>query len=119
MSDVPAGVERIELLASRVRWLDRYRRAIAIVLAVVLGVGTSHQLGERLGADWPQFHSVLMALFVGVIGWWLIEVALAWLTAVWETEYDRLTRERGLPRAELLSRRPGRPRRPGSRRSPR
>ncbi len=102
MSDVPAGVERIELLAGRVRWLDRYRRAIAIGLSVAIGFGTTRELGEVLGADWPQFHAVLMAFFVGVIGWWLIEVALAWVTAVWETECDRLIRERGLPRAELL-----------------
>lgn len=105
MSDVPAGVERIELLATRVRWLDRYRRAIAICLAVAIGFGTTRELADVLGADWPQVHAVAMAFFVGVIGWWLIEVGLAWMAAVWETEYDRLIRERGLPRAELLPRR--------------
>jgi hypothetical protein len=36
-----------------------------------------------------------------VIVWWIIEVGLVYVTAVWETEHDRLVRDRGLPCAIL------------------
>jgi len=43
-----------------------------------------------------------VALPVGVIVWWTIEVGLVHLTALWETEHDRLIRDRGLPRTVVL-----------------
>ena len=56
------------------------------------------------GADWPVFHARLLAIMVGVIAWWLVEVALAWVTALWETEADRLLRDRGLPPMRVVRR---------------
>jgi hypothetical protein len=41
---------------------------------------------------------------LGVIVWWMIEVGLVYITALWETECDRLTRDRGLPRAIVRKR---------------
>ena len=89
--------DRAEVLVRRVRWLDRYRRWIAIAGAVMLAGLMCFATGWLLGDDWPVFHARLLAIFGAVIGWWLIEVALAWVTAVWETEADRLLRDRGLP----------------------
>jgi hypothetical protein len=36
--------------------------------------------------------------------WWVVEVALVWLTAVWETECDRLMRDNGVPPARVVIR---------------
>lgn len=97
--------DRVEQLAHRVRWLDRYRRAIAILVALA-GFGlVAHQLSEQLGESWLGIASMMLSTLCAALTWWLAEVALAWLTAVWETEYDRLTRDCGLPRAELVRRR--------------
>jgi hypothetical protein len=98
----PVDHDRIQQLARRVRWLDRYRRGIAVVTAMIAVVILMEQLADVLGADWPRFHSTVLAVMLAVIGWWMIEVGLAWITAMWETECDRLIRDRGLPRAELL-----------------
>jgi hypothetical protein len=94
--------DRIEVLARRVRWLDCYRRGIAIGIAIVLAPFVIHELSSFLGVEWPQFHATLLTLVACVFAWWMIEVGLAWMAALWETECDRLTRDRGLPRAELL-----------------
>ena len=94
--------DRAEVLVRRVRWLDRYRRWIAISGAAVLAAIMCFATSWLFGDDWPVFHARLLAIFGAVIGWWLIEVALAWLTAVWETEADRLLRDRGLPPMRVI-----------------
>jgi hypothetical protein len=96
--------DRAELLARRVRWLDRYRRTLAIGAAAALALTMMFATSWLLGGDWPVFHARLLAIMVGVIAWWLVEVALAWITALWETEADRLLRDRGLPPMRVVVR---------------
>lgn len=94
--------DRIQILEQRVRWLDSYRRPISVVLALVLGVVVHRGLIPLLGDEWVL--RTIAATPVAAVAWWLIEVALAWVIAIWETEHDRLVRERGLPQARLLGR---------------
>ena len=96
---------RVDQLAARVRWLDRHRRLAAISAAAVVAPLLIAQVAGVLGADWPQIHATVLSVMLGVIVWWVIEVGLVYLTALWETEHDRLIRERGLPRAILHRRR--------------
>lgn len=91
-------MSRIESLSQRVRWLDRYRRVVAITVAIILVPVLDHELAAFLGPQWPDLHRTLLVLMISTITWWTIEVGLAWLAAVWETEADRLTRDT-LPRA--------------------
>jgi hypothetical protein len=93
--------QRVDQLAARVRWLDRYRRFMAISAAAVIAPILIAQVAGVLGADWPQIHATVLSVMLGVIVWWIVEVGLAYVTALWETEHDRLLRERGLPRAIL------------------
>jgi hypothetical protein len=92
---------RVESLAARVRWLDRYRRLIAITVAGVTSPYLIGQLGHELGGEWPKFDATLLSLMLGVIVWVIGEVALAYLAAMWETEQFRLALDRGLPRATI------------------
>jgi len=49
----------------------------------------AHRAGpEVLGAEWPQIHATVLSVMLGVIVWWVIEVGLVYLTALWETEHD-------------------------------
>jgi polyferredoxin len=91
--------QRVDRLAARVRWLDRYRRRLALVAAAIVAPFLIAQVGEVLGAEWPEMHATLLSLMLGVIVWWVIEVGLIYVTALWETEHDRLVRDHGLPRA--------------------
>jgi hypothetical protein len=93
---------RIGQLAARVRWLDRYRRWIAISAATILSPVLIARAAGELGAEWPQIHATILSVMLGVIVWWVIEVGLAYVTALWETEHDRLLRAHGLPRAVVL-----------------
>ena len=97
----PSRRQRVDQLAARVRWLDRYRRILAISAASIVAPILIAQVAEVLGADWPQIHATVLSVMLGVIVWWIIEVGLVYVTALWETEHDRLVRERGLPRAIL------------------
>ena len=97
-------VERIHTLAGRVRWLDRYRRFLAISAAVIAAPVLTVELGTVLGTEWPEMHATLLGLMLGVMLWWFVEVALVWITAVWETECDRLIRDRGMPPARIVLR---------------
>jgi hypothetical protein len=94
--------QRVDTLAARVRWLDRHRRALALAAAAVVAPLLIARLAGVLGTEWPEIHGTLLSLMLGAIVWWLVEVGLVYVTAVWETEHDRLVRDRGLPRAVLL-----------------
>ncbi len=96
---------RIDSLARRVRWLDRYRRMLAVLAALVAAPLLIAELSESLGAQWPRMHATALSVMVGVGVWCVTEIVLAWITAVWETEHCILSRERGLPRA-IVRRRP-------------
>jgi polyferredoxin len=91
--------QRADKLARRVRWLDRYRRYLALLAAAIIAPFLIIQVGEVLGGEWPEMHVTLLSLMLGVIVWWIIEVGLIYLTASWEAEHDRLVRDHGLPRA--------------------
>ncbi len=95
------GHDRVDQLAARVCWLDRYRRLLAIAAAAILAPVLIAQVADVLGADWPQIHATVLSVMLGVIVWWVVEVGLVYITALWETEHDLLLRDRGLPRAVL------------------
>jgi hypothetical protein len=98
---------RIESLAARVRWLDRYRRLLALAAAAVAAPFMMAQLAEGLGAEWPEMHATVLSLMLGVIVWWIFEIGLVYVTALWETEHDRRVRDHSLPRAVLYKPRRG------------
>ena len=97
-------VGHLDVLARRVRWLDRYRRLIAIACAVLVAPFLMTDMSALLDAGWPRFHATALSIVVGFVVWCAVEVCLAWITAIWETEHYRLQGTRGLPRAELLQR---------------
>lgn len=94
----------MQRLAGRVAWLDRYRRALALVAAFVTAAVLKWQLTAALGADWPGFHTTALAITVAFVVWCAVEITLAWITAIWETECDRLARAGNLPRAVVVRR---------------
>jgi hypothetical protein len=96
--------DRMASLGGRVRWLDRYRRAVAVVVALIIVPVIGYVTGA-VTSGWPMILVGLPALMAGIIVWWGVEVALASVTAVWETEFEQLVSERGLPRAQILKRR--------------
>lgn len=98
-------MSREELLGRRVRWLDRYRRTIAIAFTLGFAPICLFKLTHVLGSQWPEAHTWLLTICASAVTWWVVEVALAWQAAVWETEYDRLRAARGLPPARLIRRR--------------
>jgi hypothetical protein len=63
------------------------------------------RIAGALGADLPELYATLVSVVLGVVVWWTVEVALAYATALWETEHDRLVRDRHLPRAIVCKRR--------------
>ena len=104
--EAPEALERsvrIAQLARRVRWLDRRRRKIAVAIALLAIPLLILKASAALGADWPRFHTVLLSLMGAAFTWCVVEVGLAWLAAMWETQHAVLVRDRGLPRAELLA----------------
>jgi hypothetical protein len=99
-----APPDRIDVLTRRVRWLDRHRRLLSIVLSVVAWFVLSRELAALFQADWPGVGPSLLGGALAAVLWWIIEIAFAWMLAMWETEHDQLARDRGLPRARLVRR---------------
>lgn len=95
----------MEQLARRVRWLDRYRRKLSLVIAAAFCVLLSRELAQAFDAPWPSFLIGLVSIMFSSLAWWCVEAGLAWLTALWETEHAQIARDRGLPRAEIVQRR--------------
>ena len=96
--------DRADVLVRRVRWLDAHRRHSAIAVAFVVFLALTAGAKWIFGPDWPMFHAEMVAGMAGVITWWIVEVVLAWVTALWETEADRMRNERGLPPMRVVKR---------------
>ncbi len=100
--------DRLEQLAHRVRWLDRHRRKLAVLAAIVLSPLAIAWLARDLHGEWSRLQLTLTAGVIAPVTWWIAELTFAWRAASWETEHAELLRERGLPKAELIVRRSGR-----------
>lgn len=100
MQSPPA--DRIDVLARRVRWLDRYRRALSVPFAIGIWIIVSRYIAGLFEGDWPGVIPGAAAMLFAVTAWWILEIAFAWTIALWETEHDKLSRDRGLPRAQLV-----------------
>jgi hypothetical protein len=90
---------RMQVLARRVRWLDRWRRWIAIASALLLIPFANAWLQRQLGAEWPTVHTKILTGLVAVLAWAALEVVLIGAVSLWEAELVKLTRRRSLPRA--------------------
>ena len=102
MSDASTRMDR---LARRVRWTEWARRPISVVLALVLSPLLMHELQDALETAWPLAGYIVPLLMFAAVLWWAIEAAFALQMALWETEYDRLSRDLGLPPARVVIRR--------------
>jgi hypothetical protein len=91
---------RIDVLARRVRWLDRYRRVLSMLIATVVWFVLMYELDLLIGSGWPGL--ALPVFLAAATVWWIVEVAFAWAIALWETEHDRLMRGAGLPVARIV-----------------
>ena len=100
-----SSAERMERLATRVRWTDRARRPVAVVVALVLAVIANNRLQEAFDASWSLAAALVPLLMLAAVIWWAIEAVFALQMAMWETEYDRLSRDLGLPPARVVIRR--------------
>ena len=97
-------MNRVDQLAGRVRWLDRYRRALAVIATLVITPLLVYKFEQVVGDDWPEAHVWMLSIMLALTTWWVTEVALAGVAAVWETEHDRLARSPGLPIARVVRR---------------
>ena len=97
-------MDRIDQLARRVRWLDRHRRHVAVAIALVVTSVMALWCGLLDDDLAVELGAATFAAATGIVTWWLVEVALAWQTAVWDTEHHLATRTYGreLPIARLL-----------------
>jgi hypothetical protein len=87
---------RIHSLARRVGWLDRYRRVIAVATPIALSPAPYVWLRD---GGFGNAGGAVFAIVILIVMWATLEVGLAWLTAVWETECAELSRHDALPRA--------------------
>ena len=90
--------ERAAQLERRVRWLDRRRRAIAVGTGVVVMLLVAYAMTQLMDDNWPAIHASALSMALGLLAWLAVEIALAWVAALWESEHDELLHH-GLPRA--------------------
>ena len=96
----------LDRLARRIRWLEEHRRTIAVCCGFAVSIYLFFFLQPWLGKDWPLFHARLMAVLMGPVTTFFVEVVIAWPLAWWEVKHGVVTRERRLPRAIVLEREP-------------
>ena len=100
-----ATPDRLEVLGRRVRWLDRYHRAISIPLALVGWLVIAYRLAAFAGAERPGIGSWAVGLVLAAAAWEILDIAFGWTISLLEMRYEKLFDEkadtRGLPRAQL------------------
>lgn len=89
---------RIDLLSRRVQWLDKHHRRLAMAAAAIVAPLLVWSVSNPI-ADSP---TAMLTFMLGVVIWWVVEIALAGVTATWETECAQIHRDRGLPRATVV-----------------
>jgi hypothetical protein len=94
------GDDRLTRLDARVRWLDRYRRTVAISFAGAL----APIIWFSLSPAWPRAHGIALVIALAVTAWWISEVVLGVVLSAWETEANMIARDKGLPRATVVVR---------------
>jgi hypothetical protein len=67
MSESAAQLER---LARRINWLDRYRRALSILLAAIAAPLVMWWVTGQLPSEWPGAHMGAIAFAVAVFAWY-------------------------------------------------
>ena len=97
---MPEGEERLSLLDTRIRWLDRSRRKLGIGIAVAV----APIIWFSLSPGWPRAHGIALVIALGIATWWIAEVVLGIVQSAWETEANMIARDRGLPRATVVVR---------------
>jgi hypothetical protein len=96
-----------DVLARRVRYLDRYRHLAALAITLLATPHAIARFSTAVDLDWRVIQ-VLLGLAVGVVLWAVVEVVLASIAATWEIKLERLVAHewdpaRRLPRARLVS----------------
>ena len=99
---MPRGTE-LEVLARRIAWLERFRRPLALLIAIALSAFAIYRMNEGLPPDWPRAHMIMIGACVGLVVWYGIEFALGCVIALWETDYHMRTKP-GLPLARIVRR---------------
>jgi uncharacterized membrane protein len=84
------------------RWFDRLRRIIAVVLACAITPFAIARFAAAVQLDW-MIVEVLFGVMLATVLWAVLEVVFAIVVAVAETEREAAVREARLPRARLLS----------------
>jgi len=85
------------------RWFDRLRRVLAILIACAVTPFAIAWFAASVGLDWVSIEILLGVMLASVL-WIAIEVVFAIVVAVAETP-RAATRAVGLPQARLLSKR--------------
>ena len=96
--------EQLDRLARRITWLDRFRRPLSILLAAIGGPLGIWWLTGWLPSNWPGAHMAMLGILIIAVAWYMIETVLGFVLALWETNYSKLTKPPGLPRAEVIRR---------------
>jgi hypothetical protein len=86
-------------LARRARWLERYRRRIALVVGVCSAAISWFALPRWLGPD-PEWYALLTGTLVQVA----VDFALIVTTSWWEVQVGRAARAGTLPHAIVVAR---------------
>ncbi len=96
-----ATADRLEVLERRIRWLDRYHRAISIPLALVAWLVITFKLAAVAGASRPGIGSWALGAVIAAMAWEILDIGFGWTIAFLEMRHETLADERGLPRATL------------------
>ena len=96
--------QQLQKLARRIAWLDRFRRPLAILFAIVVSQLGIWSVFGGWPDDWPRVHLGMLSVMLGFVAWWAIEAALGFVLAIWETDHNKLTKPAELPRAEVVRR---------------
>lgn len=94
------GDEQIDRLIAKARWLDQHRRR----LGILAGLFVAPTVFLSLAPGWPRAHGIALVSALGIAAWWIAETIMGVVIATWETEANIIAKDKGLPRATLLTR---------------
>jgi hypothetical protein len=102
-----ADRSRLDSLARRVQWADRYRHLLAFLVAAAITPVLVARLSEAVDLDWRSVQ-IILGTMIGTVVWLAVEVIFATLVAAWELRHERLAARavvtRRLPTARIVRR---------------
>jgi hypothetical protein len=94
--------DRVDILAKRLTWVDRYHTAVALGFGLIAWVALTRVIARWFDADWLSIGPLIAGAVCARAAWEIIDIGADWFITRWKSEHDELVGVRDIAPARVL-----------------